>query len=95
MKRSRIRKKNKRLKSECAVCNSKHFLVEHHIKGRMIDNPNHSSNLCYICSNCHYEIHKGNIIVEEWCQSSQGLMLLWHYKENDSFSGRDSTVHLF
>lgn len=33
----------------------------HHIQGKKIENPDHHSNLTYICPNCHRLFHRGKI----------------------------------
>jgi len=94
MIRSRKRKLNSTGKQECTICNEQTYLVEHHIRGRKIHDPNHPSNLCYICSNCHQKIHRGDIIIEQWIRMSDGLELIWHNKGEQSFTGNDATVFL-
>lgn len=87
-------KLNKLGTSECNVCKIPNLLVQHHIRGRKIKNPNHKSNLCNICSNCHYKIHCGEIIIEDWLYSTSGPVLLWHLKNEQSITGRDAIVYL-
>jgi len=41
------------------------------------------------------KIHKGDIIVENWVQTTQGRELLWHTKEEESITGNDALPHLF
>lgn len=79
---------------ECDVCKNRQILIEHHLTGRDIPNPNHPSNLVSICSNCHRLTHEGLIIIEKWIMSTAGHKLLWHKKGETSFSGQDSTPYL-
>lgn len=91
----RVRKiLNKSGKNPCNICNVVNILQEHHISGRNIPNPNHPSNLCAICSNCHTKVHHGQIIIEKWVQTSEGKELLWHSVDGNSFSGCDSKPHI-
>ncbi len=78
----------------CELCGTKEYLVEHHIDGRDIPNPNHSSNLCNICQNCHYKIHLGEIIIEKWTMTTGGKKLFWHNKGDESFTGNDAIPHM-
>lgn len=95
MKRSIIKKRNRSGKADCDICQEREFLVEHHIRGRKISKPNHPSNLANICSNCHYRVHNGNIIIEQWLKSTSGPELIWHTEEEDSLTGYDADVHLY
>lgn len=94
---NRIKKKiiNNTGNALCDVCHNPNLLVEHHIRGRNIPNPNHKSNLCYICSNCHFEIHKGKKIIEGWLTTTSGPELIWHFKNEESLTNDDAIVHLF
>jgi len=94
-----VKKKNRKVINRkggscCDICKEPHILVSHHINGRDIPNANHPSNLCNICSNHHAEIHYGNIIVEKWLMTSDGMRLFWHKKGEASFTGEDSTPNL-
>lgn len=90
MRRKLRQKINSSGNAICDVCKKKNFLIEHHIRGRKIPKPNHSSNLCYICSNCHTDIHRGVIVLEGWIMTNFGNELFWHFGGEDSFSGDDA-----
>jgi hypothetical protein len=99
MKRSkipqRLRKKiNASGTCPCDICKTQDFLEIHHIKGRNILNYNHYSNKTNICSSCHTKVHRGLIIIEGWFKTTNGLELLWHTKEEPSFSGQDSKPYI-
>jgi hypothetical protein len=79
---------------ECPICHTQCLLIEHHINGRNIPNPNHASNLAYICDNDHRLIHEGKIIIEGYFQTTDGLKLLWHSADKESFSNRDSKPYI-
>jgi len=95
MKRETQKRLNKSGQHFCDLCKNQEFLVEHHIRGRKIPNPNRKSNLCNVCSNCHYKIHKGAIIIEDWISTTEGRKLYWHLNDQESFSGQNAEVHLF
>ena len=85
---------NKSGKQECPICENPEVLVEHHIEGRDIPNPNHYSNLLNICPNCHAKIHLGRIVIEGWFQTTSGLELFWHHSDEKSFSGIDAKSYI-
>jgi hypothetical protein len=94
-----IRKKIKKVMNRsgtriCPICQEKQILVEHHINGRDIPNPNQWSNLADICDNCHRRVHEGIIVIEGWFTTTDGKELLWHYSKDQSFSGQDSKPHI-
>ena len=71
--------KIKRSKTKpCDVCEEKKILEEHHIHGRKITDANAKWNLCYICSDCHTEVHQDLIIIEGWQQTTLGPELIWY-----------------
>ena len=88
------RKMNASGKCRCDICNEPHILVEHHIEGRKINNYQSESNRCYICDNDHRLIHEGLIILEGWIQTSSGLILSWHYKDEQGLTGNDMVTHI-
>lgn len=94
MRRSQQRKINRSGKAICPICNQQKILVEHHIRGREIHNPNHPSNLANVCSNCHREVHEGLVILEGYMMTTVGMALFWHKKGEESFSGNDATPHI-
>lgn len=93
-----MRKIPKKIKTQkkftCEICKSDEFLEEHHILGRKIPNPNKKSNLCYICPNCHYKVHLGEIIIEGWLNTTNGYQLFWHNKNEINQTGFECIPHL-
>jgi hypothetical protein len=89
------RKLNATGKFPCEICQEFNFLVQHHIKGRAIKNPNKHNNLANICSNCHLKIHKGEIIIEKRAMTTSGEILLWHKANEASITGEDSHPYTF
>ena len=78
---------------KCAVCSKATILVSHHISGRDIPNANHLFNLANVCSNCHMDIHSGEIIIEKWTMGTKGLFLAWHKKGQESFTGESASPY--
>ena len=78
----------------CEICKQKQVLVQHHIRGREIPQANHPSNLANICSNCHVSVHHGDIIIEKKFQTTNGLLLIWHYKHEQSVTNQDAVCFL-
>jgi len=91
MSRKNKRIANRKAVNHCDICNERTPLVEHHIHGRI---SNDGWNLTYICSNCHYEVHLGNIIIEKWVQTTEGRLLAWHHKGDLSLTGDDAKPHI-
>jgi uncharacterized protein YlaI len=80
MTKAAVRKYNRSGECNCAICNMRTTLVEHHIRGRKIKNANHPSNLVWVCPNCHDQIHCDNIEVEGWAFTTTGQHLIWNFK---------------
>jgi uncharacterized protein YlaI len=94
MSRAALRKSNGSGNGSCDVCNEVGFLEEHHIRGRKIQNYNQPFNIANICPNCHFKIHLGEIIIENWATSTGGRILLWHKKGEKSVTGDDAVPHI-
>lgn len=77
---------------ECFICKSKNKLETHHINfqkdfmsnNRMKDKEhiqkNANYNLIILCSHCHDEVDRGNIIINQWIKTSNGIELDWYKK---------------
>jgi len=97
-----MRKRSKKLikqanisgKCQCDICHETEPLVTHHIRGRDIPNPEHPSNLTQVCSNCHYKIHLGRIVLEGWFKTTAGKELMWHFKEDKGFTGVEGKPYI-
>ena len=94
MKRKTRKIINRTGKEKCPICNTPQILVEHHLNGRDIPNPDHPSNLAYICSNCHRKIHMGLIMIEGWFQTTGGKELFWHTSKENNFTGVKTKTHI-
>jgi uncharacterized protein YlaI len=94
MSRKAKKQGNSSGKQQCDVCSELEFLEEHHIRGRKIKNANQAFNLANICPNCHFKIHLGEYIIEDWMKSTNGRVLVWHKKEEDSITGDDAIPHI-
>ena len=94
MARKNVKKKNASGQFDCDVCGETEFLEEHHIRGRKIKDAHKPFNIANICPNCHFKIHLGEIILENWTNSSPGKLLLWHKKGEPSITGDDAIPHI-
>ena len=94
MAKKHMRKKNASGQFECDICGEIEYLEEHHIRGRKIKNANKPFNIANICPNCHFKIHLGETIVENWTTGSGGRMLIWHKKGDPSITGDDAIPHI-
>ena len=90
MNRKIQRKLNRTGIIPCDICEELNILVQHHIRGRNILQPNHPTNLCNICSNCHTKIHAGIIVIENKMLTSDGYKVIWHYYKEESITGDDA-----
>lgn len=66
----------------CDLCGKKRKLVRHHIGGRDIPNAESDWNTCWLCPDEHDDIHAGDLIVENWVQTTEGRKLAWHRKND-------------
>jgi len=94
VKKSSKKKMNKSGNMPCDICHDKRILEIHHIRGRKIPNYDHPSNCCYLCPNCHDDIHHGLIVIEDWVSSSNGKELIWHSVDETSFTGKDAKPYI-
>lgn len=94
MTKKRTREANLSGCRKCDICNQSDFLVIHHIRGRKIRNFDDSFNRSNICQSCHYKVHLGEIVVEDWAKTSSGRELIWHLKGEDSITGNDAVPHM-
>lgn len=94
MSKKNIKQRNASGKHQCDICNGTEFLEEHHIRGRKIPNFDQPFNIANICANCHFKIHKGEYIIENWISSTNGRILLWHKKDEQSLTGNDAVPHI-
>ena len=72
---------------ECAICGAKGGQLDvHHIHSQKYAdcndtieyfNKNHGGNLVVLCVNHHNQVHKGEITVHGWIETSQGKKLSW------------------
>jgi hypothetical protein len=90
-----LSKKSEKLKNKtgvfpCEICKNPNILHIHHIEGREIPNAEHKFNLVSLCPNCHYGVHYGMIVIEKWVMTSNGRELIWHKKDENSFTGEDA-----
>lgn len=89
MKRKNRKLINRSGTAECQICNNQEILIEYHINGRDCIDANADYNKCYICDNDHRKIHEGIIIIEGWVMTSNGKELIWHFKDEESFTDKE------
>ncbi len=79
----------------CRICDNLEYLETHHIHGRGFPEYNKKWNKVDVCSNCHTRIHLGSIIIERWCMSTKGRLLLWHYKDEEGVTQEPAKPYLY
>ena len=94
MSRKATKNRNASGQHSCDICENIEFLEAHHIRGRKIRDCNQPFNIANICPNCHFKVHLGEIILENWTISTDGRMLLWHKKDEPSLTGDDAIPHI-
>ena len=70
-------------KIKCEICGNtnKSVLHRHHIIPRTDPRCNNSDfNIACICSNCHHEVHAGQIIIIGVYSTTDGLQTMWFRK---------------
>ena len=88
----RQNKKLKPKKDKCEICsaNKKSILNIHHIIPRCdTRSTDNYANLCCICSNCHNEVHAGEIIIIGVYYTTSGRTLMWHRKGTEPMLPED------
>ena len=80
--------------SKCAICKKEktddiHHIREQHLadKDGIIEDfhKNNLFNLVQLCKQCHYEVHHGNLIIEGYKSTNEGIILEYKYqKKNNS-----------
>ena len=78
----------------CEICKIKSH-HKHHIISKSKGGSNRKNNLVHLCSNCHYMVHRGEIIIEGWFMTTEGIKLIWHKKGNESFTNSSPDVYIF
>jgi uncharacterized protein YlaI len=87
MKSKKNFRKYKRSGSEiCPICKLPTKLVQHHIKGREIEDANKPYNLTWICPNCHDKIHSNEITILGNFFTSDGYQLIYEFPKSFSKS---------
>ena len=85
--------KNKR-KGQCEICGetNRAVLDLHHIIPRTDERSTDlMSNLAYLCSNHHREVHAGIYVIEGWYMTTGGRKLYWH-RENEPYNIRPGII---
>lgn len=90
MSKKNERKMKRSGNSECPICLLTTKLCRHHINGRDIPRAEDSSNIAWVCPNCHDAIHEGDVIIEGWFMTTDGRELIWRRREDDAITGMES-----
>jgi hypothetical protein len=69
-------------------------LVRHHINGRKVKDWDADWNIAYVSPNTHQLIHEGQLIIEGWFMTSDGRELIWHWKNQESITGKNAIPHI-
>lgn len=91
MSKKNIRKINRSGTQTCPICERQAKLVCHHIHGREVPRWDERWNWAHVCSNCHDDIHAGDIIIEGNYRGT----LIWHKKGEESITGNDALPHTY
>lgn len=71
----------------CEICNRPAYVDKHHIHSKTYGGPNNDSNIARLCKYCHDLVHRGNIILEGRFQTTEGNVLIYHNKGEESVTG--------
>ncbi|NCO32085.1 HNH endonuclease, partial [bacterium] len=69
---------------KCQICKINDYQNKHHIISKSKGGKNGKNNICYLCSNCHFNVHKNNIIIEGFFLTTEGYQLIFHKKNEES-----------
>ncbi len=78
--------------SKCAICKKEktddiHHIQEQHLADRdgIIEDfhKNNLFNLVQLCKKCHHEVHHGNLIIEGYISTNEGIMLKYHNNDTN------------
>ena len=78
----------------CPICLKRERLVRHHINGRDVPGAEEKWNELFICSNDHEKVHSGDIIIEVWAMTSDGMKLFWHKKGEEGTTGMEARPYV-
>ena len=78
--------------NNCTICKKDteeiHHIEEQHLANDdgMINHyhKNKLFNLVQLCHDCHQNVHNGNLVIEGYVQTTEGIELNYHYKEDTS-----------
>ena len=81
----------------CEICKDNFPVKErHHIHSRSLGGSDKKCNICDLCPNCHALVHAGEIVIEGKFGSTEGIILIWRKKEDQSITGLpDPPVFIF
>jgi hypothetical protein len=79
----------------CKICQELPIQNHHHIISKNKGGTDDIWNIADICASCHYNVHKGFVIVEGNFLTSTGYQLIWHMKGEPSITGFEPEVHIW
>ena len=79
---------------KCTICNNAVARHRHHIVSKSMGGENRRSNYVELCPNCHDSTHRGEIIIEGWCMTTSGRVLLWRKAGEETITGRTPKVYI-
>ena len=79
----------------CPICDEQRLLVEHHIHGREVRDWDKPWNRCYICANCHDDVHAGEVLIEGWFSTTNGQQLIHRKKGEPEICGPAAQPNLY
>lgn len=81
-------------KCDIEGCNENGY-HKHHIVSRCYGGTNDKHNLCKLCPNHHYEVHNGNLIIEGWFMTTEGMKLLSHLNNETTITGGENVDKVY
>jgi 5-methylcytosine-specific restriction endonuclease McrA len=80
----------------CEICTTNIAKHKHHIQSKSLGGDNSKANLCFLCPNCHHEVHsKDGIVLEGKFLTTSGYTLVYHKKGEKSITGRTPECFIF
>ena len=80
------------MKGTCEICKEVNYLEKHHIQSKCFEGSDNNFNICYICSNCHEKVHRGDIIIEGKFLTLKGYKVIYRNYNELAITDRISKV---
>lgn len=91
MSKSAERKSMRSGNEQCPICLRRTKLCRHHLNGREIRRSEDRWNTAWICPTCHDLVHEGDIVIEGWFMTTDGMNLIWREGGSESITGTESS----